>query len=266
MSINLHQAKHFLLHYFTARRKGHGAHSPFLYKLCEEVFYNPAQFYEFNRLSRTRNHLLDTTQSLDIVDLGAGSHVLPRGKRTIRDIAEHGISSSHQSEILCRLINMLGCNTCVELGTSLGLNAMYMAAAGSDTRVITIEGSPMLYDFASRMASKNGFKNIRFHNGPFDELLPGILKETGMLDLLFVDGNHTYEATRRYFEMGLAKKHNDTVFVFDDIYWSPGMTRAWKEIADHPEVTLSIDTFYRGYIFFRKEIREKVKARIYVSR
>src|SRR5688572_31440533 len=53
------------------------------------------------------------------------------------------------------------------------------------------------------------------------------------------------------------KKHNYSVFVFDDINWNEGMQKAWKEIKDHPEVTLSIDLFYAGMIFFRKEKQQK---------
>jgi hypothetical protein len=51
----------------------------------------------------------------------------------------------------------------------------------------------------------------------------------------------------------LSTAHNDTVFVFDDIHWSGGMEAAWEEIKAHPKVQISIDTFYLGLIFFRKE-------------
>jgi hypothetical protein len=53
--------------------------------------------------------------------------------------------------------------------------------------------------------------------------------------------------------MLLPKAHNNTVFIFDDIHWSPEMTEAWKTIIKHPKVTVSIDTFFWGIVFFRKE-------------
>ena len=49
------------------------------------------------------------------------------------------------------------------------------------------------------------------------------------------------------------KINNDSVLIFDDIYWSPAMTEAWSQIIQHPKVTVSIDTFYWGLLFFRKE-------------
>ena len=72
-------------------------------------------------------------------------------------------------------------------------------------------------------------------------------------DLIYFDGHHTKEATLKYFKQLLPTAHNDTVFVFDDIHWSAEMEEAWGEIKWHPEVRVTIDTFFLGLVFFRKE-------------
>jgi predicted O-methyltransferase YrrM len=71
--------------------------------------------------------------------------------------------------------------------------------------------------------------------------------------MVFFDANHTKEATLNYFNQCLEKANNNTVFIFDDIYWSEGMTEAWKEIYSNPAVTYSIDLFHLGIVFFNKE-------------
>ena len=71
--------------------------------------------------------------------------------------------------------------------------------------------------------------------------------------LLYIDGNHTKEATLRYFQKLLPYTHNDSVMIFDDIHWSAEMEEAWEEIKKHPAVTVTIDTFFWGFVFFRKE-------------
>ena len=78
-------------------------------------------------------------------------------------------------------------------------------------------------------------------------------KQQTHYDLIYFDGHHTKEATLNYFQQLLPTAHNDSVFVFDDIHWSPGMEAAWEEIKAHPRVKVSIDTFFLGLIFFRKE-------------
>ncbi len=264
MAINFHQIKNYIKHYFIAKRNGHGVHSPFAYQLCEEVFYNTNRFYDFEELKKIRASLLTDSTELVIEDLGAGSKTFHSNKRKVNEIAQKGISTIKQSEILYKLINFLNCVNCVELGTSIGLNTLYMAKASKTGKVVSIEGSKNLVAFAEDLAKKNQVNTIEFINANFDSALPELLKKITPLDLLYVDGNHTYEATLNYFKLALEKKHNNTVLIFDDIYWSPKMTSAWNEIKQHPEVSLSIDTFYFGLIFFKKEVKEKIDLNFFI--
>lgn len=260
----LHTAKHVVQHWLKAKRGGHGVHSPFAYYLCEEVFYNKNPFYNFSALNKIREELLYNTTSIDVLDLGAGSQHFKSDRRLVKDIAAHGISTAKQSELLFRLVNVLGHTKIIELGTSLGLNTLYLRAAAQKASIFSIEGNPELQQFASRLAEQHNFKDIHFIEGNFDELLPNLLEQEGNFDLLYVDGNHRYESTLRYFELALKYKHEKSVIVFDDIYWSAEMTRAWEEILKHPSVTLSIDLFHFGMIFFREEIKEKQALKLWL--
>lgn len=264
MTNKLHSLIHFIRHLFQAKRNGHGVHSPFAYQLCEEIFYNPNRFYDFRILGAVRNQLLASESEISIEDFGAGSRTFKSKQRKIKDIAEKGISSRQQSEMLYKLSNFLNCRTIVELGTSLGLNTLYLARVNAANEVISIDGSRELSAFAADLAARNKITNIRFVCATFERAFPEVLNGLQQLDLLYVDGNHTYEATMYHFEKALAKKHPASVFVFDDIYWSKGMTKAWREIIRHPSVTLSIDTFYSGLIFFRGELKEKVDLKFFI--
>ena len=264
MPINLHQINHFIKHFFVAKRNGHGIHSPFAYQLCEEVFYNENSFYDFKALNAIRNGLLLTETELSIEDFGAGSKTFKTNTRKVKDIAAKGISSKEQSELLYKLLNFLKCQTVVELGTSLGLNTLYLAQVNKNTSVTSVEGSKSLFNFSQELANKHKVTNIRFIHAVFENVFPQVLNEINELDFLYVDGNHTQEATLNYFNQALSKKHNNSVFIFDDIYWSKGMTKAWEEIKKHPSVRLSVDTFYFGMVFFKDEFKEKVDLRLYL--
>jgi predicted O-methyltransferase YrrM len=264
MIIKWHQIKHFIWHFITAKRKGHGVHSPFAYQLCEEVFYNHNHFYAFEQLAKTRAQLLSDETLITVEDYGAGSHVLKDKQRKVKDIAAKGISTRKQSELMYRLVNFLNCKTCIELGSSLGLNTLYLAKVNANTKVISIEGSKELHRFAKKLASKHQIRNCEFIQAKFDEILPDVLEQLVKLDFFYIDGNHTYEATLNYFKLGLPKHTSHSVFVLDDIYWSPGMTKAWQEINQHPSVSLSIDLFYFGLVFFKEEVKEKLQLKMYL--
>jgi predicted O-methyltransferase YrrM len=264
LKVNLHQIQHFIRHFFVAKRNGHGVHSPFAYKLCEEVFYNTNTFYDFDELKKVRNQLLQNKQVVTMTDFGAGSKTFSSNSRQIKQIADKGVSKTFQSELLYKLIHFLNCNTCLELGTSIGLNTLYLARACKTGQVISIEGNKELSDFAGKLTKENNIHNTQFISAKFDDVLPDLLKGLPVLDFLYVDGNHRYDATLNYFNLALSKQQESTVIVFDDIYWSKGMTRAWQEIKKNPKVTLSIDAFYFGIIFFKKELKEKTDLKIYI--
>ncbi len=59
--------------------------------------------------------------------------------------------------------------------------------------------------------------------------------------------------TLNYFYQCLEKANSNSVFIFDDIYWSKGMTEAWETIKAHPKVTVTLDLFQLGIVFFRTE-------------
>ena len=71
--------------------------------------------------------------------------------------------------------------------------------------------------------------------------------------LIYFDGNHSKQATLEYFELLLPTITNETVWIFDDIHWSSDMEEAWEIIQKHPKVTVTIDTFHWGIVFFRTE-------------
>jgi predicted O-methyltransferase YrrM len=256
--------KNYVIHIFKAKRGGHGVHSPFVYQLVENVFNNRHHFYAFGHLGALRKKLRQNESELNINDMGAGSQKLHSAKRKVKDIAIHGISSQRQAELLFRLCTYLKCKTIIELGTSLGLTTLYLSNADNDSKIYTLEGSDELLKFSKDLFREHERSNITSIGGNFDETLPKLLWEINSFDLFYIDGNHTYDASLRYFKLALKKITSNSVIIFDDIYWSKEMTKAWNEIKDHSLVKLSIDCFYFGMIFFRYEQKEKEHFKLYI--
>ena len=235
----------------------HDLHSPFLYNFYMELIRNKYPFGDFEELDKIRKELKTNTTTIEVTDFGAGSKKMTSNRRKISDIAKHGIAQKKQAEFLYRLINKFSPNTLVELGTSIGLTGLYLAKAAPKSTIYTIEGCPNLFQFSKNLFQQQGTKNIQSINGNFNTEFPKLLSQINSIDFLYIDGNHAYEPTIEYFKMALDKKHRNSIFVLDDIYWSNGMQQAWKEICEHPEVTVSLDLFYFGIVFFRTENKHK---------
>ena len=233
----------------------HAIHSPFLFELYTKVILgrkddNP----DYNDLKTLRKELLASQREIEILDLGAGSRINKSNIRKIRKIAKNAEKPEKFGKLFYRLIKRLQPKNVIELGTSLGLTTLYMSRAKKDSSIISFEGCPQTAQIARENFDKNGAKNIEIVIGNIDDTLPERLKGlTGGIDYAYFDANHRYEPTVRYFEQCLPYITNDTLFIFDDIYWSDEMTKAWEYIKAHPQVTLTVDLFWIGLVFFRKE-------------
>ena len=186
--------------------------------------------------------------------MGAGLAVSGGSERKISNIARYAGTPPRFSRLLARLIGRFQAQTVVELGTSLGLNALYMALANPATHLYTLEGSKCIASLAGKHFKSLGAQNIRIIEGNIDQSLETVLAGLSKIDLLYMDANHRYEPTIRYFEQVLPKLHQNSLVVLDDIHWSAGMNRAWQEIKTKPEVSLSLDLFEVGILFFDPDL------------
>ncbi len=252
MPFPAHKIRAYLRHLRHAGNR-HDVHSPFVYTLVEQALRNRSDSPHFPDIEQLRRELLKDQRLIPIIDLGAGSHRTNAPERRVCDIAASALKPRQQAEMLHRITRHFKPNTILELGTSLGLTTVYLARGAEQGNVITIEGSPAVQAMAEKHFIRLGQRNIRSLQGAFNDTLPEALASTDQLDLVFIDGHHAEEPTLRYFEQCLAKAHNHSVFIFDDIHWSPGMEQAWHAVMAHPRVSVTIDLFKFGLAFLRKE-------------
>lgn len=241
------------LKYYLSSQNKHDIHSPFVFDLVTTIIDDPTPFYVFEPIEILRKQLLSSNKEIEVSDFGAGSRSGLKKKRKVADIAQKSLKPAKYGQLIFKLINRFQPHNMLELGTSLGITSIYQSKPNSQAKLITIEGCPETAAVAQRNFDILKAGNIELKTGNFDQLLPSILKDLPQLDYVYFDGNHRKEPTIRYFEECLPKAHNDTLFIFDDIHWSEEMEEAWEYIKKHPQVTVTIDLFFLGLVFFRSE-------------
>ena len=242
--------------YLSRARDEHSLHSPFLFSLYTQVITPRSGSRSlFAPIQALRKELRRNRQVISVADFGAGSKVNPSRQRTIGDIARNSQKPARFARLLFRFVQRFEAKTVVDLGTSLGMTTAYLAEATRPFggQVLTFEGCPQTAAIARHNFERLGIENVTTVVGNLDETLAPQISALGQLDFVFFDANHRYEPTVRYFETCLRAIHNDTVFVFDDIHLSDEMEQAWAYIKAHPAVTVTVDLFWVGLVFFRKE-------------
>jgi predicted O-methyltransferase YrrM len=247
------------LHYFlfSKHKKGFGIHSPFLFDLITLVFNDTSDKIAYRKIDLIRTELSNSTKIINVTDLGAGSKVFTSSERKVSEIIKHSATQKKYGELLHRLAAAYKPKTILELGTSLGISTAYMALGNPDAKVVTIEGCPETAKIALETFVLCNTPNVTLVNGPFDEILPLTFFDLHSLGMVFFDGNHTKDATLNYFQQCLPYTNEDTIFIFDDIHWSEGMREAWEIIKKNPKVSLSVDIYQFGLIFFKHDLSKQ---------
>lgn len=241
----------------------HGVHSPFVFDLVTKCFYDKKKHPEYDILNNYRNSLLENKNTIEVTDFGAGSRVFKSNTRAINQIAKNAGISPKRAELLFRIVNYFQPSTILEIGTSLGLATSALslglesktnrAKLNKHSKIITLEGCPNTINQCQLQLQKFNINNVECINTKFDDYLSNFQLPTPNFQLVYFDGNHSKKATLDYFELLLPTITNDSVWIFDDIHWSNDMEEAWEAIKNHPKVTVTIDTFQWGIIFFRTE-------------
>lgn len=250
-------AKKYLQYYFKANNsKGHGTHSPFVFDFIIHVLNDKKEYECYSKIEAVRKELLTNKNEIEVEDFGAGSALISSNFRKINKIAASSLKRKKYAKLLFRIAKYYRLKTIVELGTSLGITTSYLASGDEDAKVFTLEGSKNIAKIAQQNFKKNSLKNIHLLQGIFEKTLPELLSQIQEVDLLFIDGNHRKKPTLEYFESFLKKAHPNSIFIFDDIHWSQQMEEAWEEIQKHPAVTLTIDLFFIGLVFFKHDFKQ----------
>lgn len=229
----------------------HGIHSPFIFELTTKAIRTKSVISHQHKIESCRRKQLKDASLIEVTDLGTAYGGNRHYSRSIGSIAKHSSKPLKYAELLYRVSNFFRPDCILELGTSFGYSTLYLAAGNPKAKVITIEGCHNTASIARQNFSECGFGHIDSIIGNFDEILTKKLKETSP-DMVYVDGNHQYQATISYFNALLRQCREHSVLIFDDIYWSEGMKKAWKEVKEHPGVSATVDVFMFGLVFFRK--------------
>jgi len=239
----------------------HGIHSPFAYTLTKECLKNKLSSKHSKEIQDYRKHLFNSKKTIEVTDFGAGSRVFKSNTRKVSAIAKNAGATKKRMLLLQRLVAYLQPEQILEFGTSLGMATFAMSKGSQSSKITSLEGCPATTATARKALNRFNVQNVALIEGRFRESVKEI--KPSIIDMVYFDGNHSKEATLSYVKMMLPTIHNDTVWIFDDIYWSPEMTQAWEKIKTMPEVSVTIDCYWLGLVFFRKEqAKEDFYARV----
>ncbi len=236
----------------------HGIHSPFVYHFLENCLYADKDDKAFDLIEDERKKLIRSREKIHYFDPGAGSRVTktlqPATKvsRRVGSIALKSLQKPKYCRLFHRMVMYLNAKDILELGTCFGITTAYIGLPDKSQQISvdTIEGADSIANIAESVFKKINLSNIHLHKGLFDQILPELLIDDKNYDIAFIDGDHKGESLLKYFDIIVKHISQHGVIVIDDIRWSESMFNAWNSIIDKPEITISLDLFKLGLVFF----------------
>jgi len=233
------------LHYLWRAKTIFYIHSPFVYQFYKTILTHQDK-KTTTIIAEKRKLIALSNNQLLIKDFGTGIN----RQMTVGELASKVAIRPKYGQVLYQLTSIYQPKTILEIGTSIGISSSYLALGNKNGSVHCLEGSEAPLQLAKEMHQLFALTNTTYYLGDFSTTLPDLIQRLKVVDLVFFDGNHTREATLEYFNRCMDKVSPNSIFVFDDIYWSKDMTAAWNEIKKDSRVKLTIDLYQLGICFF----------------
>ena len=218
-------------------RGGHGVHSPFVFDLITTVIEEQHPYYCYDRLYPVRLQLMQC----------------PNYK--MKRILDNYCFTEDENRLLFRLANRFKPETIFVIGSAFGLTPLYVTAFSKDTSCVVVEPDTSIAAIADEYLKKFALASVVVRDSLTDvpERLDFIVWDVSFIS--FYRENHIF--SMQGFERFLDYVHDDSVMVISGINSSRENRKVWKGICAHPGVTVTVDFYRFGVVFFNSKLYRK---------
>lgn len=209
--------------YLLRRKSSFGIHSPFVYEFMRKVLNDSGSNHDYDTIYRIAR-LLDKRKYINF-------------------------NQRKQSRLLYRLVRYFEPDSVVSFGKLTALNTTAFALGHLQTKVYLEESEDFLETLNSMgVVNVNRIQPEEFDSDHFRRLNTGFV---------FFSRDSFEDDTWDYLVDCLNYKSADSVFVFEGIHHNRDMEDAWEEIKGNEDVSITIDLYCIGLVFFREGIEKQ---------
>lgn len=204
--------------YKIRHHKGHGIHSPFVFRFINDVVEEKLTYYCF----------------IDI-------------RKHLKQFKSHSFDIRKEYLLCFRIVNYFNVQTVLELGSGKGVNTLFLLAPSSKIKCYCFESDnkniQMAHKIQGHISHRISFlKNI-------EDIVP-----LGGVDCIFIDLNKLTNEQACLVATNLQLMPLPRFIFVRGIRNNRLNQTFWKELANHPNRTASLDLFHIGILFFNKQL------------
>jgi len=246
--------KNILLYRKLRYRKGHGVHSPFVYNLISKVINERGCFYCQDEIEHTRKKAFCLKQA---VRLRRKKNPEKFRDVAIGEVIKKEAVTPRTGALLLRLTNYFKPETILQIGGAADMSALYLSSYSTDLKCVVVEKSPEMASVARLVLELHNHHAVDLRTGDYEEVLPSVLAELPQPDFVFLNLVKDTKENEYVFNQCLRRLHNEAVLVVSGIKASRYMRAFWRTVREREEVTVTIDLYSVGLVFFNKKLHKR---------
>jgi hypothetical protein len=232
------------LQYLISAKTLHDIHSPFVFKLHNEVTLSSKYYYDFEEIERFFHPLI--TDKTMVSNLGAAHASKFFFRPTVAQIVQKFEPSRRVAHLLYKLVDFFHPQSIAVLGGNVGLATHYLAKGWHKSRLLSIEPCQALAQLSTSIAKD--LPQLRVINTDWQQGTDAIIKTFPQLDFLWLNTRYA-DSMYTAWQSSLTILHSQSVTVFHLRYRNEAMEQMWKKVIADERVRFSIDLWEVGIVF-----------------
>ncbi len=241
-----------------------------VYDMMKNAAYRTSTRMQYASLQRSFEDLSRDDSQVEWKDLGAPSS-RPSHTRKVSALFRLIRTTPYRAHLLHHLSQWIKAESILELGTGCGVSTCYLRHARPASHMVSVDGQAAATKMARAAIARLGLREPRFVTDTFYSYIDSLDAES--FDLVLIDGDHRGEAMLRLTTRLQRHLRESALIIYDDIYWSHDMTRAWRQLCDddfRAEIfgrsTICLDLYHYGIIMTDPRIMRDESMAIIDSR
>jgi len=123
---------------------------------------------------------------------------------------------------------------------------------------MTLESEPDLADTATRIWNNETNPSLSIRTGTYQATIPESIAQLQRIDCIFVGKDVEISDLNVIFSTCLPFIHDNTFWVLAGIRSSSEKYHYWQQLHQHPRITVAVDLFHLGLLFFQPRLHKRV--------
>ncbi|MDR1879743.1 MAG: class I SAM-dependent methyltransferase [Tannerellaceae bacterium] len=175
------------------------------------------------------------------------------GDKAVGRLVRREAVDPKRGALLFRIAHYFKVRNIVQIGSCMGLSTLYLTSYNGGLRCVVLERVPAYASVSRQVYDEAARTPVDLRVGDCKALLPEALIELERVDLVYVHTLFEENDMEWLFNACLKYVHTRTICIFDGIKATAGMRKFWKTVCAHPDVTVTVDLYSMGVVFFDRK-------------